>query len=377
MKLGGLKLKVIFFILTFFAVLGALDGCFGNKLGYGKRFQEGINVAGPLILAMLGILSITPLISKISKPFVERLYFLTGVDPSIYINSILATDMGGYFLARDLAMNKDLVEFSGIILDSMLGTVVIFTMPVAFGIIDNLSKENFSKGILSGVATIPLGCFVAGIMMGLDVRLIIYNLIPVAIFSGVICVGLWFFPERTCKLFDIFGKAMTVVITLGLILTIVETMFGYSIIQGLNPIDESMKIVTRVTLTLSGAYPLLYFIEKYFKETLKKMGSLLEVDESGTAGFMASLVSSIPMFGIFNKMDGNSKIINSAFSVAGSYVFGGQLGFVAGVSPDNILPFIIAKLVAGFSAIYLAKTMFINRKEKSKGFILNKNLKIN
>lgn len=377
MKLGGLKLKVIFFILTFFAVLGALDRCFGNKLGYGKRFQEGINVAGPLILAMLGILSITPLISKISKPFVERLYFLTRVDPSIYINSILATDMGGYFLARDLAMNKDLVEFSGIILGSMLGTVVIFTMPVAFGIIDNLSKENFSKGILSGVATIPLGCFVAGIMMGLDVRLIIYNLIPVAIFSGVICAGLWFFPERTCKLFDIFGKAMTVVITLGLILTIVETMFGYSIIQGLNPIDESMKIVTRVTLTLSGAYPLLYFIEKYFKETLKKMGSLLGVDESGTAGFMASLVSSIPMFGIFNKMDGNSKIINSAFSVAGSYVFGGQLGFVAGVSPDNILPFIVAKLVAGFSAIYLAKTMFINRKEKSKGFILNKNLKIN
>lgn len=377
MKLGGLKLKVMFFILTFFAVLGALDRCFGNKLGYGKRFQEGINVAGPLILAMLGILSITPLISKISKPFVERLYFLTGVDPSIYINSILATDMGGYFLARDLAMNKDLVEFSGIILGSMLGTVVIFTMPVAFGIIDNLSKENFSKGILSGVATIPLGCFMAGIMMGLDVRLIIYNLIPVAIFSGVICVGLWFFPERTCKLFDIFGKAMTVVITLGLILTIVETMFGYSIIQGLNPIDESMKIVTRVTLTLSGAYPLLYFIEKYFKETLKKMGSLLGVDESGTAGFMASLVSSIPMFGIFNKMDGNSKIINSAFSVAGSYVFGGQLGFVAGVSSDNILPFIVAKLVAGFSAIYLAKTMFINRKEKSKGFILNKNLKIN
>lgn len=107
------------------------------------------------------------------------------------------------------------------------------------------------------------------------------------------------------------------------------------------------------------------------------MGSLLGVDESGTAGFMASLVSSIPMFGIFNKMDGNSKIINSAFSVAGSYVFGGQLGFVAGVSPDNILPFIVAKLVAGFSAIYLAKTMFINRKEKSKGFILNKNLKIN
>ena len=76
-------------------------------------------------------------------------------------------------------------------------------------------------------------------------------------------------------------------------------------------------------------------------------------------------------------MDNNSKIINSAFAGAGAYVFGGQLGFVAGVSPDNILPFIVAKLVAGFSAIYLAKTMFINKKEKNKSFILNKNFKIN
>ncbi|MGL4653740.1 ethanolamine utilization protein EutH [Cetobacterium sp.] len=370
-------MQIIFFILTFFAVLGALDRCFGNKLGYGQRFQDGICVAGPLILAMLGILSVTPLISKFSKPFVEQLYYLTGIDPSIYINSILATDIGGYFLAQDLAINKNLADFSGVILGSMLGTVVIFTMPVAFGIIDSDSKSSFSKGILSGVATIPLGCFVGGMMMGLDMGLIIYNLVPIVIFSAVICGGLWFYPEKTCNIFEKFGKMMTILITLGLVLTLIETMFGYSIVEGLNPIDESMKIVTRVSLTLSGAYPCLYFIEKYFKNSLKKLGGILGIDESGTAGFMASLVSSIPMFGIFNKMDNNSKIINSAFAVAGSYVFGGQLGFVAGVSPENILAFIVAKLISGFAAIYLAKTMFINKKERNNSFVLNKGLKIN
>ncbi|WP_047381303.1 MULTISPECIES: ethanolamine utilization protein EutH [unclassified Cetobacterium] len=370
-------MKVIFFILTFFAVLGAIDRCFGNKLGYGQRFQDGICVAGPLMLAMLGILSISPLISKFSKPFVELLYSLTGVDPSIYINSILATDMGGYFLAQDLAIDKSLADFSGVILGSMLGTVVIFTMPVAFGIIDNDSKNSFSKGILSGVATIPLGCLVAGVMMGLNLSLVIYNLIPVVLFSVAICSGLWFYPEKTCNIFDKFGKLMTLLVTVGLTLTLIETMFGYSIVDGLNPIDESMKIVTRVSLTLSGAYPFLYFIEKYCKTGLKTLGGILGIDESGTAGFMASLVSSIPMFGIFGKMDNNSKIINSAFAVAGSYVFGGQLGFVAGVSPENILPFIVAKLVSGFAAIYLAKTMFINKKERNNSFVLNKGLKIN
>lgn len=357
-------MQVIFYILTCFAIIGALDRCFGSKLGYGEKFQEGICVTGPLVLAMLGILSLSPIISSLAEPFVNTLYTLTGIDPSVYINSFLAIDMGGYFLAKDLAVEKELVNFSGLILGSMLGTVVIFTMPVAFGIIDENSKEAFSKGILSGVATIPLGCFVAGIMMDIKISLIIYNLIPVVIFSSLISIGLWFFPEKICSIFGKFGKVMTGIITLGLVLTILETMLGITLVKGLNPIDDSMKTIIRIALTLAGAFPFLHFIKTHFSSGLSKLGDILGIDDDGVTGFMASLVNSIPMFGIFDKMNNQSKIINSAFSVGGAYVFGGQLGFVAGVSPETVFPFIVAKLISGFSAIYLAKMIFIRKKEK-------------
>lgn len=352
----------IFIVLTFFAVLGAIDRCFNLKLGYGDKFQEGINVTGPLVLAMVGILSLSPVISKSIKPFVEGLYSLTGIDPSIYVNSFLALDMGGYFLAKDLAINKEIINFSGLILGSMLGTVVIFTMPVAFGVISDKSKDAFSKGILSGIATIPLGCLVSGLLMGLKLPLVLYNLIPVVFIASAISFGLWFAPEKTCKIFNLFGKFMTILISFGLILTMVEVMLNIKIIDDLNPIEDSMSVIIRIALTLAGAFPFLHFINRYFSRVLSRFGKILGMDDAGVSGFMASLVNSIPMFGIFEKMDDDSKIINSAFAVGGAYVFGGQLGFVGGISPETVVPFIVGKLVAGFSAIYLAKVIFIRKK---------------
>lgn len=360
-------MQYIFIILTFFSILGAVDRCLNLKLGYGEKFQEGINVTGPLVLAMVGILSLSPVISKSIEPFVNALYRLTGVDPSIYVNSFLALDMGGYFLAKDLAINKELINFSGLILGSMLGTVVIFTMPVAFGVIKESSKDAFSKGILSGIATIPLGCLVSGLLMGLKLPLVLYNLIPVVIIATIISLGLWFYPEKTCKAFNYFGKFMTILISIGLILTILEVMLNIKLIKGLNPIENSMSVIIRISLTLAGAFPFLYFVNRYFSRSLSKFGKILGMDDAGVSGFMASLVNSLPMFGIFEKMDDDSKIINSAFSVGGAYVFGGQLGFVGGISPETVIPFIIGKLVAGISAIYLAKVIFIRKKGVSNG----------
>lgn len=355
----------IFTILTFFSILGAVDRCLNLKLGYGEKFQEGINVTGPLVLAMVGILSLSPILSRGIEPFVQVLYTVTGVDPSIYVNSFLALDMGGYFLAKDLAINKELVNFSGLILGSMLGTVVIFTMPVAFGIIKEESKDAFSKGILSGIATIPLGCLVSGLLMGLKLPLVLYNLIPVVFIAISISLGLWFFPIKTCKVFNNFGKFMTILISFGLILTILEVMLNIQLIEGLNSIENSMSVIIRIALTLAGAFPFLHFVNRYFSRTLSKFGKILGMDDAGVSGFMASLVNSIPMFGIFDKMNDDSKIINSAFSVGGAYIFGGQLGFVGGISPETVVPFIVGKLVAGFSAIYLAKIIFIRKKGAS------------
>ena len=42
-------------VMAVFAVLGALDRIFGNRLGLGKEFEEGILAMGSLAIAMVGI----------------------------------------------------------------------------------------------------------------------------------------------------------------------------------------------------------------------------------------------------------------------------------------------------------------------------------
>ncbi len=75
---------------------------------------------------------------------------------------------------------------------------------------------------------------------------------------------------------------------------------------------------------------------------------------------VASLANNIPMFGMLKDMDDRGKIINIAFAVSASFVFGDHLGFTAGFNADMIFPMIIAKLVGGITAVLLA--MFIANK---------------
>ncbi len=63
-------------------------------------------------------------------------------------------------------------------------------------------------------------------------------------------------------------------------------------------------------------------------------------------------------------MDDKGKIINVAFAVSASFVFGDHLGFVAGVAKNMIFPMIIGKLVAGISAVVVA--VFIANKMLEK-----------
>jgi ethanolamine transporter len=79
---------------------------------------------------------------------------------------------------------------------------------------------------------------------------------------------------------------------------------------------------------------------------------------------IASLANNIPMFGMMKDMDDKGKIINVAFAVSASFVFGDHLGFVAGVAKNMIFPMIIGKLVAGISAVVVA--VFIANKMLEK-----------
>lgn len=57
------------------------------------------------------------------------------------------------------------------------------------------------------------------------------------------------------------------------------------------------------------------------------------------------------------EMNAKGKLLNVAFAVSASFVFGDHLGFVAGVNQEFILPMVAGKLAAGITALLLANLL--------------------
>ena len=85
---------IIMWIMAAGAVIGGVDKICGNRLGLGKRFEEGFLLLGTTALSMAGIICLTPLLSMLLKAAVVPLCDWSGLDPGI-LGGILAIDMGG------------------------------------------------------------------------------------------------------------------------------------------------------------------------------------------------------------------------------------------------------------------------------------------
>ncbi|MEG1255494.1 ethanolamine utilization protein EutH [Clostridium sp.] len=358
--------EIIIYIMVAFMVLGALDKCIGNKFGLGEQFEEGFMAMGSLTIAMVGVVSLAPVLATVLKPIIVPIYTALGADPSMFATTLLACDMGGYPLAKELAQSAQAASFSGVIIGSMMGPTIVFTIPVALGIIKKEDHKFLATGVLAGMITIPIGALIGGLTAGFGVIMVLKNLVPIIIVAALLAIGLWIIPEKMIKGFTVFGKGVVVVITIGLAAIIIETLTGFVVIPGMAPISEGISIVGSIAIVLAGAFPMVYFITKVFKKPLMKLGSLLGMNDIAAAGMVASLANSIPMFGMMKDMDDRGKIINVAFAVSAAFVFGDHLGFVAGVEKEMIFPMIVGKLISGITAVALA--CFIasrNKKDKS------------
>ncbi len=346
--------EIIVYIMVLFMLIGAVDKMIGNKFGFGEKFDEGMMAMGSLALAMVGVVSLAPVLADILKPVVVPVYTALGADPSMFATTLLANDMGGYPLAMELAQSKEAGLFSGLILGAMMGPTIVFTIPVALGIIKREDHKFLATGILAGMITIPIGCLAGGLAAGFDISMIFSNLVPIIIVSLLLAFGLWKIPEKMIKGFTVFGKGVVIVITLGLAAIIIETLTGIVVIPGMAPVWDGIEIVGAIAIMLAGAFPMVHFITKVLRKPLLQLGRLLGMGDVAAAGMVASLANNIPMFGLMKDMDDRGKIINVAFAVSASFVFGDHLGFTAGVERVMIFPMVVGKLVGGITAVAVA-----------------------
>jgi ethanolamine transporter len=346
--------QVIVYIMVIFMVLAAVDRCIGNKFGLGQKFEDGFNAMGSLTLSMVGIVSLAPVLAKILKPVIVPFYTALGADPAMFATTFLACDMGGYPLAKELALTPEAGDFAGLILGSMMGATIVFTIPVALGIIKKEDRPFLAKGVLAGIITIPIGCFFGGIIAGYSVSMVLSNLVPIILFAVLIAFGLWKAPNGMIKGFNVFGKIVMIIATIGLAAIIVQTQTGIVVIPGMAPLSDGITIVGNIAIMLAGAFPLVYVITKVFRKPLMKLGELMGIGNVAAAGMVATLANDIPMIQMVKDMDDRGKVLNFAFAVSAAFVFGDHLGFAAGVNKSLIFPMIIGKLIGGVSAIFVA-----------------------
>ena len=345
---------IIIYIMVIFMALGALDKVIGNKFGLGEKFDEGIMAMGTLAVAMIGVISIAPVLAKILGPVIEPVYSFLGADPAMFATTLLANDMGGYPLAMELAKTPEAGLFAGLIVGAMMGPTIVFTIPVALGIIKKEDHPYLAKGVLAGIITIPIGSFVGGLVAGFEIGMVLANLVPIIIVAALIAFGLWKIPDKMIKGFNRFGQGVVIVITLSTVAIIIETLTGIVVIPGMAPVWDGIEIVGAIAITLAGAFPMVYVITKVFKKPLMAAGKLLGMGDVAAAGMVATLANNIPMFGMMKDMDNRGKVLNTAFAVSAAFVFGDHLGFTAGVNREMIFPVVVGKLVGGITAVALA-----------------------
>ena len=356
--------EIIIWVMAAFAVLGALDRIIGNKFGLGKEFEEGILAMGSLAIAMIGIITLAPVLAAVLKPVIVPVFRFLGADPAMFAGTILACDMGGGALAQQLTTDPQAAALGGVLVGSMLGATIVFTLPVAMGILREQDRPAMAKGILCGIVTIPVGVLVGGLVAGFPIGMVLRNLIPIVLIASFIALGLWKAEKLMITGFSIFGRLIIALITAGLGAAIVEGLTGFAIIPGMAPIEDGFATVGEIAIVLAGAFPLVFVLTKLLKKPLLGLGRLLGINDTAAAGLIASLANSIATFGLVKDMDNRGKVVNIAFAVSAAFVFGDHLGFTAGFAPEMLPAMIAGKLAGGITAIIVA--LLLTRKDGLK-----------
>lgn len=366
--------SVIVTIMMIFMLLGAIDKARGNKRGYGAAFDEGFQAMGPLAIAMVGVIAAAPVLSMVLRPIVGPIYQMLGSSPSIFATTLLLADAGGYPLAVELAgENIVMGQFAGIIVGCTMGCILLFDIPVALTLIQKKDRPLLACGILVGVITAPIGCFVGGIVMNvmtdysMHLGTMLLSLLPVILVAVVLAAGLWFKPIALMNSFAKFGAFVTGLIAIFVAIAVFQYETGIRFplfhlmveagADGVSPLANSIEILGDIAFVLLGAFPMVEFIKRHCGGALAKVGGKLGMNETASAGIVATLANNIPTFQMMKDMNPKGKLMNVAFASCAAFMFGDHLGFVAGVNADMIVPMIFAKLACGLSALALANLL--------------------
>ena len=345
--------QVLMIIMAAGAVAGGIDRMLGNRRGYGAKFEEGFLFLGPTALSMAGMMCLAPVLSGALGRIVIPFYRIIGADPGMF-GSLLAIDMGGYQLAKELAQDPGIGSYAGIVAASIFGCTVVFTIPVGMGIIEKRDRGFFAKGIMLGLVTMPVGLLVGGVLSGISAWECLRQNLPVLVLSLLLLLGLWEIPEKMVRGFELFAAGIRLLITGGLVLGVVEYMCGFNPVKGMAPLSEAMEVVSSIGIVMLGSLPAAEFLKRVLQKPFQILGRRIGINPVGMTGLLVGAVSVIPGLSLYKDMDERGKVANAAFLVSGASLLAAHIGFTVSTEPELLGALIAGKLSGGAAAFLLS-----------------------
>lgn len=353
-------MNILTLIFACFALIGAVDSVTGNHLKLGPEFEKGIQLAGTVILAMLGILCLTPVISDVIAPVIVPVCEFLHIDPSVIPGMLIANDMGAAPLARELSNNALLSGYNGLVMSSMMGCTITFTIPTALRMVKKEQHPDALLGILCGISTVPVGCFVSGLVAKIPLITLLIDLIPLLIFAGIIILGLLKAPGLSVKIMNIFGKLIFALITVGLGLAIFRCLTDFEILKGMAPAQDYFEMLFELIFCMAGVFPLVKVVSFLLKRPLGFISKKIGINETASLGLITTLASSTPVFGMTQDMNRKGVILNLAFSVSAAFILSDHLVYTMMFDKSFVPAMVAGKLAAGITSLFIAN--FIAKK---------------
>lgn len=345
--------QMLMIVMAAGAVLGGLDRIFGNKLGLGEQFEKGFMLLGPMALSMAGMICLAPVLADVLGRAVVPFFQLIGVDPAMF-GSLLAIDMGGYQLAKELAVDGRVGNYAGLVVSAIFGCTLVFTIPVGMGMISPGDRPLFARGIMLGLTAMPVGLIAGGLLSGLSLTGCLHQNLPIFALALLLLLGLWKVPEQMVKGFCLLAEGIKTVITIGLVLAAVESLTGWNPAPGMAPIGEAMGVVASIGVVMLGSLPVAELLRRGLERPFAALGGRLGLSPQSLTGMLVSLATPLPALAAYQDMDERGKVAAGAFLVSGASLLAAHMGFVIGTEPDMLAPLIAGKLSGAIAAAALA-----------------------
>lgn len=354
--------EVLMIIMAAGAVLGGVDRLRGNKWGYGDKFETGFMLLGSMALSMAGMICLSPVLAEWLGRVIVPVYRLIGVDPAMF-GSLLAIDMGGYQLAKELAVDPQTGSYAGLIASAIFGCTLVFTIPVGMGMIEKADRPLFARGMMLGISAMPVGLVVGGVLCGLSVPACLHQNLPVFALALLLLLGLWKIPERMVKGFCLLSEGIRWLVTVGLVLAAVESLTGWNPVPGMSPLEDAMSVVGSIGVVMLGSLPAAEFLRRRLVRPFAVLGEKMGMKPQSLTGMLVGLVSALPTLSMYKDMDSRGKVAAGAFLVSGTSLLAAHMAFVVSTEPNMLGALIAGKLSGAIAAVALA--LWVGRRQSN------------